>query len=519
MSVGQPILVSIKSDWESIVERPIVGKDVLELLSSSMYINPLSIYREYVQNAADSIEEAVALGLLSPREEGKVEIKVDPDGRIVRIHDNGTGVSKSLFTGTLVALGASRKRGTKARGFRGVGRLAGLGYCQELIFRSKADGEREISEMRWDCRRLKSILRDSSFRGDVEQLIKEVVRVHRSAADNVRGHFFEVVLSGIVRHGDDRLVNLEAIRDYLSQVAPVPFSPSFRFAKQIEEMLRDGVSMGNVHIYLNDEDQPLFRPHRETFEARKGVTDCFVDVRFFEIKGNDGDLAAKGWVLDHGYFGAIDTSASIKGLRLRSGNMQVGESDMLDELFAEGRFNSWVVGEFHVLDDRILPNGRRDHFEQNAHFNNLLGQLRPIAQDLSRRCRQSSIRRNVLRQFVILSDQVAHNFSVISQGAISQVDRKRLGRDTGRVLERIQKLGSHSILEPDDKQRILKTLHRYQRRLGRIDHDSQHKAFTGMNRTEKAIVTRVCSLIYEHSGSKSAAKQLIDRVLSKLGGP
>jgi Histidine kinase-, DNA gyrase B-, and HSP90-like ATPase len=516
VTTSQPLLIAIKSDWQSIAERPIVGKDVLELLSSSMYVNPLSIYREYVQNAADSIEEAGALGLLSPREMGRVEIKVDPDGRIVRIRDNGTGVSKSVFTGTLVALGASRKRGTKARGFRGVGRLAGLGYCQELIFRSKADGEREINEMRWDCKRLKSILRDPTFRGDVEELIKQVVRVHRSAAADVRGHFFEVELSGIVRHGDDRLVNLEAIRDYLCQVAPVPFSPTFTFAKQIGEMLRDGVSMGNVHIYLNDEEQPLFRPHRENFEARKGVTDCFVDVRSFEIKGNDGQLAAKGWVLDHGYFGAIDTSASIKGLRLRSGNMQVGESDVLDELFTEVRFNSWVVGEFHVLDDRILPNGRRDHFEQNTHFNNLLGQLRPIAQDLSRRCRQSSIRRNVLRQFVILSDQVAHNFSVISQGAISQVDRKRLGRDTAKVLERIEKLGSHSILEPGDKQRILRALHRYQRRLGQIDDSNQHKALAAMNRTEKAIVTRVCSLIYEYSGSKSAAKQLIDRLLARL---
>lgn len=516
MSVSQPLLVAIKSDWQTIAERPMVGKDVLELLSSSMYVDPLSIYREYIQNAADSIEEAFALGLLSPREMGKVEMKVDHESRGVRIRDNGTGISKSMFTGTLVALGASRKRGTKARGFRGVGRLGGLGYCQELIFRSKADGEREISEMRWDCKQLKSILRDPSFRGDVEDLIKQVVRVHRSAAGDVRGHFFEVELSGIVRHGDDRLVNLEAIRDYLCQVAPVPFSPSFRFGKQIEEALRDRINLGNVRIYLNGEDQPLFRPHRESFEARKGVTDHFVDVRCFEIKGNDGEIAAKGWVLDHGYFGAIDTSASIKGLRLRSGNMQVGQSDVLDELFVEARFNAWAVGEFHILDERILPNGRRDHFEQNTHFNNLLGQLRPIAQDLSRRCRQSSIRRNVLRQFVILSEQVAQNFSVISQGAISQVDRKRVERDTTTLVERIEKLGAHSILEPVDKDRILKTVRRYRRRLGTIDHNSQHKALAGMNRTEKAMVTRICSLIYEYSGSTSAAKLLVDRLLSKL---
>jgi hypothetical protein len=516
MSANSPVLVSIRSSWEAINERPVVGKDVLELLSSSMYINPLSIFREYVQNAADSIEEAVAIGLLSRREAGRVEVKIDPEKRVVRIRDNGTGIAKSSFTRTLVALGASHKRGTKARGFRGVGRLAGLGYCQQLVFRSRFEGEREMSEMRWDCHRLKSILRDASFSGDVEDLIKEVVRVQRHGAIDAPEHFFEVELSGIVRHGDDRLVNSEAIGDYLAQVGPVPFSPSFKFAKRIEQVLREQVNLGSVHIFLNDMPEPLFRPHRNTFEARKALTDQFTDIRFFEIKGNENALAAVGWVLDHGYLGAIDAAASTKGLRLRSGNMQVGESNVLDELFVEPRFNSWAVGEFHVLDERILPNGRRDHFEQNVHFGNLLGQLRPIAQDLSRRCRQSSIRRNVTRQFQMLAEQVSHNLSVISQGAISQGDRKRLERDTQREFRRMEKIGSHPALVTGEKVRIARTLHRYRRRLAAADHGSEHKALAAMKDQDRKVVRRLCSLIYECSANKAAAKQLIDRVLSKF---
>ncbi len=39
-----------------------IGKDVLELLSSAMYVDPLTIYREYVQNAADAIDEIRANG-------------------------------------------------------------------------------------------------------------------------------------------------------------------------------------------------------------------------------------------------------------------------------------------------------------------------------------------------------------------------------------------------------------------------------------------------------------------------
>jgi hypothetical protein len=40
----------------------VVGKDILELLSSAMYVDPLSIFREYIQNAADSLDEATELG-------------------------------------------------------------------------------------------------------------------------------------------------------------------------------------------------------------------------------------------------------------------------------------------------------------------------------------------------------------------------------------------------------------------------------------------------------------------------
>ncbi len=40
----------------------VVGKDILELLSSAMYVDPLTIYREYIQNAADAIDQARHVG-------------------------------------------------------------------------------------------------------------------------------------------------------------------------------------------------------------------------------------------------------------------------------------------------------------------------------------------------------------------------------------------------------------------------------------------------------------------------
>jgi hypothetical protein len=65
-------------------------------------------------------------------------------------------------------MGASVKLGTNARGFRGVGRLAGLGYCRRLVFRSRSAEDSTPTEVAWDSREFKRILADRCFTGGVE---------------------------------------------------------------------------------------------------------------------------------------------------------------------------------------------------------------------------------------------------------------------------------------------------------------------------------------------------------------
>ena len=114
-----------ETEWAPLGDDIVLGKDVLELLGTSMYVDPMTIYREYVQNAADAIDEARGAGLFAEGEKGSVSIEPDAAARSVRIRDNGTGIPWSRFAKQLAALGGSQKRGTQARGFRGVGRLAG----------------------------------------------------------------------------------------------------------------------------------------------------------------------------------------------------------------------------------------------------------------------------------------------------------------------------------------------------------------------------------------------------------
>ena len=151
----------------------VIGKDLLELVSSAMYIDPMTVYREYVQNAADAVDAARATRALTSAEPGRVDISVDPVSRTVKIRDNGCGVPFRDFGWKLAALGGSSKRGTSTRGFRGVGRLAGLAYAQELVFRSRVAGEADVSQLRWNCRQLKAALRDASDRQQARLSLSE----------------------------------------------------------------------------------------------------------------------------------------------------------------------------------------------------------------------------------------------------------------------------------------------------------------------------------------------------------
>lgn len=502
------------------VDQIVVGKDILELVSSSMYVDPMTVYREYVQNAADAIDEARTGGLLAGDEPGVVDITFDVPSRTVRIRDNGGGVAWDRFARTLSGLGGSGKRGTQARGFRGVGRLAGLGYAQELVFRSRIHGETEVSELRWDCRLLKSLLRSTEFSGGVVELISQVAMVRRVPADDMPERFFEVELRGVVRLRSDRLFTPAAVSQYLSQVAPVPFSPEFSFGAEIAAAMRTVMRPVDLHIHVAGSKTPLYRPHRDQFDAGQGRMLTFESVEILQVPDMDGGPAALAWVLHHPYEGAIPVANLIKGLRLRAGDVQVGDGTGLEELFAEQRFNSWSVGEVHVLDRRIVPNGRRDYFEQNAHLGNLMNQLAPIAREISRRCRSNSIRRNWLRRFELAGGAVRENIEALRHGSTGASDRSSLSKSAESALAEMDRIAAMPVLSNDaDMLRASEANLRVALQAAAGPQDPDGSPLSALPPPDRATYERMFELIYECSVNRVAARKLIERIISKVAFP
>ena len=491
----------------------VIGKDVLELLSSAMYIDPLTIYREYLQNAADAIDEARHTGLLAPAEPGRVAIDIDLAARSIRIRDNGIGLSGSTFVRRLTALGASAKRGGSARGFRGVGRLAGLAYAQQLVFRTRAIGEPFVSEMIWDCRALRAALRASSDSG-VAELIHRIVSIDRLDTARFPNRFFEVELKGVVRLRSDKLMSSRAVADYLAQVAPVPFSGSFPFGAEITAALAPAVRLCNLNVDISGIDGPIVRPHRDGFmDDRRYIH--LEKPELIRIPDVDGGLAAIVWLLHHPYEGAVPTEASIKGLRLRYGNIQVGDHSVLGDLFPEPRFNSWSIGEVHVIDKRIVPNARRDDFEQNAHYSNLINQLTPIARSIARRCRASSKKRQLLRDFEARKMAVREHLAILAQGGISNVGRSAQGIAIDQALTRMGKVGEASELA-GERAAMAASIDELRREISAVGGASLDTALAHFSPERRAMYQHLFDLIYDCSTNRVAAKALVERILVKI---
>ena len=120
-----------------------------------MYSDPMIVYREYIQNSVDSLENAVQQGIID-HSSMRIDIIVSEENSRISIRDNGTGISSSEARATLMNVGNSKKRNANNRGFRGIGRLGGMSYCDTLIFYTSFEGENCKSVISFDCKKLKN---------------------------------------------------------------------------------------------------------------------------------------------------------------------------------------------------------------------------------------------------------------------------------------------------------------------------------------------------------------------------
>lgn len=504
-------------EGSSIIPRPSqvrIGADVLELLSTAMYVDPRTLFREYVQNAADALDDAVNGGILK-QADARIDITLDPRTRTVRIRDNGSGLGGDAFYDQMTALGASVKRGSGSRGFRGIGRLAGLGYARELVFRSRVGGE-QIGELVWDCRKLRAMLRNADHEIGLVTLVEECTRYSLLNDSEMPERFFEVELRGVIRLRNDVLLNEQLVHAYLSETCPLPFSPDFSLTAEIDDCLKGRIAMGNVRVFLGDASEPIYRPHRDHIELPDGRTLDLHCIEPIEFLDRNGKVSVLGWIAHHDYAGAVPSPLNLKGVRLRCGNIQIGNHDLLQEMFKEERFNSWIVAELHVLDERIVPNARRDNFEQNAAWMELANQFLPIARHLSDVCRNTSIRRNWQKRVELAARRAEENLDLVEERP-SGITGHRFHEAAEAALDEAREALTSRFLTSEDRVELTPQLNVLEARLRTVNPpDAGISPFEHLPAKDRIIHERLFALIYECAPSHAIAQNIAEQMLQKL---
>ena len=106
-----------------------IGAFVLESLTVGMYNDAGDVLRGYVQNSMDSLNEAVVTNLITDSEK-EIRLILSKDENNISIVDCGVGISTKKAPQTLLSIGQSGKCFGKDTGFRGIGRLAGIGFLR-----------------------------------------------------------------------------------------------------------------------------------------------------------------------------------------------------------------------------------------------------------------------------------------------------------------------------------------------------------------------------------------------------
>lgn len=381
-----------------------IGKDLLDMLMFSMYPDAKIIYREYVQNAFDSINTAVDEKVLNKVRDGIVTIKIDPASRSISIKDNGTGIPNDYALKVLTSIADSQKDGIERAGVYGIGRLVGAGYCSRLEFRTSSKGENITSIISFDVDSTRKILDNDNDHRSATDVVNSIVSYETSKED-IDDHYFEVILHNVKKEYPI-LLSEDDIVDYLKEVAPIDYEMPFK-----------NNIMYNSFDKYDDKEQELETLQKELkfikltvnnqIDIRKrysdivvGTGDKIVKLQYFTL--DDAVYGRLGW----GWFAitkltkAIPISDPNRGIRLRKLNIQVGEANYLNQYFDEARGNNYFYGEIHATHPNLRPNTSRagltptveatilfrklgEYFKQLKFIYNLANKAKTAARDIT----------------------------------------------------------------------------------------------------------------------------------------
>lgn len=188
--------------------------------------------------------------------------------------------------------------------------------------------------------------------------------LRRYIANETDAHYFIVELENINKENTALLDNYSDVKDYLLYTVPLPYSITFDpFTAEIYAHVQElGLRIDEYNISLNDEQ--LFKPYTSTYHTSKG-DDRISRLEFHDIRDKNGNLTAWMWFGVSSFIASIDRNYLMRGIRIRKGNIQIGDTLTMQRFFKEERGNNYFIGELFCVSDGLIPNSQRDYFNEN----------------------------------------------------------------------------------------------------------------------------------------------------------
>ena len=498
-----------------------VGKYTLESLTTGMYSDPKIVYREYIQNSVDSLENALAIGLIE-RQSMRIDIIVDAENSYISIRDNGTGISNAESRATLMNVGNSKKRNSSNRGFRGIGRLGGMSYCDTLVFSTSAENEKVKTVVTFDCKRLRQLLIPGQYEDLSLSAVLEQITTIETLPEKAEKHYFVVEMKDVSSFSD--LLDIDGVKSYIAQVAPLPYqSRHFIYISQLKSFLSDnGYSVEEFPIFVGEDEsdlEPVYKPNKSRFHSdrNKKTVDEITSMTYFDVRVGD-ELYALGWYGNCGWYGFL-SDKELCGIRVRKGNILIGDSKTMNGIFREARFNGWTQGEIFILTDKLVPNARRDDFEQNDAYRELVQILSDtIGSDIPKKIREASTTRNdpsakVLKE---VDKTISSAVAVMTEGFNSSVDKDQVVEQLTEAAKRLEKTPVKPELK-DTKDDLRKKIE------STIEDVSESKNFK-INQINSAVdkkskqILRVVTDILSQKLSKFLVDEIVEEIIAAING-
>lgn len=513
-----------------------VGKNILDNLTTGMYSDSKVIYREYIQNACDQIDLAIRQGILSA-DEGYVDIYIDSKKRYISIKDNATGVKAGEFIEDVGDIANSNKEIGKNKGFRGIGRLCGLAYCKTLRFTTSYLGEGTKSIMSCDAQKMRAMLVENK-KYTLDEIWGSII-TYSTEVENEQKHYFEVELIDINKENTD-LLNNTKVCEYLSFVAPVPYKNTFILRSEIYRHTESiDYHIDEYCIIINGSQ--IFKEYTSKLKEQSGASlknyDEISRLEFKDFRDASGNLIAWMWVGLSRFEKQIPIINHMRGLRLRSANIQIGNDDVLQPLFKESRGNYYFVGEVFAVSRHLIPNSQRDYFNENETRVSFEDLLREYFYDVLHKLyyEANRVKNDYKRQEEYLSKVAEYQKKETEHGFVNEEERQKLQFDIDKAKrnaedarKRLDKLDTSdstsplSIVRKNIAQKYEADKLKKQAETTTItigDNDNEKSFVTSgmskLSRSERKLVSKILSIITDIA-PKDIAEQIIDKIKEEM---